>query len=123
MKNIIKNTFMAACMLFIMSSCAIRIGTVVPNSHYVYPNSNVTPLGQTSSEIKKTGFLIPPNFKAQDVDRLYNDALAKHAGADVLLDYSVDTKVTTYLIVHVLKTTLVGTAAQMEVGKQDIGKK
>lgn len=120
--KIITNTCVVIFILVMVSSCAIRVGTVVPNSHYVYPNSNVTPLGHTYSEIKKTGIIVPPNFKAQDVDRLYNDALAKHAGADVILDYSVDTKVTSFFIFHFLKTTLVGTAAQMEVGKQDIGK-
>lgn len=105
----------------VMSSCSIKIGTLVPNSHYVYPNSNVTPLGQTSSQIKKTGFLFPPTFKAKDVDQLYNNALAKYAGADLLIDYNIDTKITSFFIFHFLKTSIVGTAAQMEVGKQDIG--
>jgi len=123
MKISIINTCISCIILVVMSSCAITVGTVVPNSHYVYPNSNITPLGQTSSEIKKTGVLIPPAFKAQDVDKLYNDALSKHSGSDLILDYSVDTKVTTFFIFHFLKTTLVGTAATMEVGKQDIGKK
>lgn len=122
MKNLIKNSFIALFMLSVMSSCSIRVGTVVPNSHYVYPNSNVTPLGQTTSEIKKTGILFPPAFKARDVDELYNTALAKHSGSDVIVDYSVDTKITSVFIFHFLKTTLSGTAAQMEVGKQDIGK-
>lgn len=107
---------------FLLTSCSITIGTVVPNSHYVYPNSNVTPLGQTSSEIKKTGIIIPPAFKTQDVDKLYNDALAKQSGADVIIDYNVDTKITSIFIFHFLKTNLSGTAAKMEVGKQDIGK-
>ena len=109
--------FMGCC----FSSCAIKVGSVVPNSHYVYPNSNVTPLGQTTAVIKKTGFIVPPAFKARDVDQLYNSALSKHSGADLVIDYSVDTKVTTFFIFHFLKTTLVGTAAKMEVGKQDIG--
>ena len=104
-----------------LSSCAIKVGSVVPNSHYVYPNSNVTPLGHTTAVIKKTGFIVPPSFKAKEVDQLYNSALSKHSVADLVIDYSVDTKVTTFFIFHFLKTTLVGTAAKMEVGKQDIG--
>ena len=122
MKSILNfRTLLIIIGCLVVSSCSLKIGSVVPNSHYVYPNSNVMPLGQTSSEIRKTGFIIPPAFKAQDVDQLYTTALSKHSGADLIIDYSVDTKITSFFIFHFLKTTLVGTAAKMEVGKQDIG--
>ncbi len=121
MKSIANNILFFGVVVFLLSSCAVRVGSVIPNSHYVYPNSNVTPLGHTYSEIKKTGVIIPPAFKARDVDQLYNTALSRHSGADVIIDYSVDTKITSFFIFHFLKTTLVGTAAKMEVGKQDIG--
>jgi hypothetical protein len=123
MKRIFINTFVALFLIAALSSCSIKTGLVVTNSHYVYPNSNVTPLGTTSAEVKKFSVVIPPGFKARDVDNLYNQALSKHSGSDLIIDYSVDTKVTTFFIFHFLKTSLVGTAAKMEVGKQDIGMK
>jgi hypothetical protein len=106
---------------FLISSCSITQGSITPSSHYVYPNSNVTPLGATNARIKKFGFILPPRFRARDLDRLYGDAMAKHAGADLILDNKVDSKNTFLFIFHFMTVTISGTAAKMEVGKQDIG--
>lgn len=105
----------------LLSSCSITQGSVVPTSHYVYPNSNVTPLGRTYSEVKKFGFLFPPRFRARDLDRLYGDAMSRHQGSDILIDSKVDSRNTFVFIFHFMKVTIEGTAAKMEVGKQDIG--
>ena len=115
------NIMMAVALAVVVTSCSITQGTVVPNTHYVYPNSNVTPLGSTSSQISKFGFFFPPTFKTKDLDKLYGDALSRHSGADLLLDCKVDSKNTSLVIFYFMKTTLAGTAAKMEVGKQDIG--
>lgn len=105
----------------LLSSCSITQGSVVPTSHYVYPNSNVTPLGHTSAEVKKFGFILPPRFRARDLDRLYGDAMSRHQGSDILIDSKVDSRNTFLFIFHFMKVTIDGTAAKMEVGKQDIG--
>lgn len=119
-KSILTRTLAVVVLAIITSSCSMKLGSIVPNSHYVYPNSNITPLGNTSSEIKKFSVIVPPSFKAQDVDQLYNSALSQHSGADVIIDYSVDTKITSVFIFHFLKTSIAGTAAKMEVGKQEL---
>jgi hypothetical protein len=105
----------------LLTSCSITQGSIVPSTHYVYPNSNVTPLGATSAQVKKFGILFPPGFKAKDLDKLYGDALSKHAGADLILDSKVDSKNTFLMIFHFMTVSISGTAAKMEVGKQDIG--
>ncbi|HZY78076.1 MAG TPA: hypothetical protein VFE50_01040 [Cyclobacteriaceae bacterium] len=96
-------------------------GAISPSSHYVFPNSNVTPLGSTTAQIKKFSVLFPPKFKAKDLDELYGQAMSKHQGSDLIIDNKVDTKFTTIFIFQTMTVTLSGTAAHMEVGKQDIG--
>ena len=98
-------------------------GQISPASHYVYPNSNVTPLGSTNSEIKKFSVVFPPKLRAKDLDELYGQAMSKHQGSDLIIDTKVDTKFTTIFIFQTMKVTLSGTAAHMEVGQQYIGQK
>jgi hypothetical protein len=108
----------AAC---VFTSCSVTQGSINPTSHYVFPNSNVTPLGSTSAHISKFGFILPPRFRARDLDKLYSQALSKHQGADIIIDNKVDSKNTFLFIFHFLSVSMSGTAAKMEVGKQDIG--
>jgi hypothetical protein len=105
----------------VFTSCSVTQGSINPTSHYVYPNSNVTPLGSTTAQINKFGFILPPRFRARDLDKLYNQALSKHQGADIIIDNKVDSKNTFLFIFHFLNVSMSGTAAKMEIGKQDIG--
>jgi len=114
-----------ALIAVIASSCATSVGSVVPSSHYVYPNSNVSPMGQTTATFSKMSILFPPKFTAQDSETLFNQALARYPGSDIVIDYKTDTKLTMFpilLTIWKLDITVTGTAAKMEVGKQDIGK-
>ena len=100
-----------------------KLGGIVPTSQFVYPNSNVTPLGPTQSSKTKFCILIPPGWSIKDTRQVYNGALSKVPGANVLIDYKEDTTVSTYFFLfHTITYNLDGTAAKMEVGKQDIGK-
>ena len=113
---------LAFTLLFVATifGCTIKAGTMVTNSAYVFPNSNVTPLGQASGEWKKTSFFIPYTLKPADIERLVDNALEKYPGADVLLDYGFDTKITAFMGFYFLTMNVYGTAAKMEVGLQDI---
>ena len=125
MKKNIAILLTAVGFLAFLSSCTITSGSIVPTSHYVYPNSNVTPLGQTSASFSKFSILFPPKFTGEDSEALFNQALSRYPGADVVLDYKTDTKITMFPIFITLwkmDITVTGTAAKMEVGKQDIGK-
>lgn len=108
----------------ILSGCSIEYGQQVISSHYVYPNSNVTPLGYTSAELSKIGIIFPSQIKKNDYERLFNEALSKHQGADIIIDMGIDVKYTQIpipiLTIWITKFTLQGTAANMEVGEQDL---
>lgn len=112
--------------LILFSGCAVsNIGGIYTNKQFVYPNSNITPLGQTSAKKFKVQFLMlnPVSFKKKDYEKVEREALSKYPEADILINGSADWTqywvLMSYLIVY--KYTLTGTAAKMEVGLQDIG--
>ncbi len=112
--------------LILFSGCAVsNLGGTYTNKQFVYPNSNVTPLGQTSAKKFKVQVLMlnPVSFKKKDYEKVEREALSKYPEADILINGSADWTqywvLMNYIIVY--KYTLTGTAAKMEVGKQDIG--
>jgi hypothetical protein len=122
MKQIIRYVIViAVCASFF--GCTQKMGTFSEQTHFSYPNSNVKPLGQVKSSIKKTRILFPYLYKAEDIKGLINEALAQKPGADLLINYKTDTKITSlpfppYLIWQTV--TLEGTAASIEVGEQEL---
>ena len=107
-----------------MSGCSMKFGNIAEKSHFAIPNSNVRPLGQVSVEKTKSSFIIPPSIDASDVRALLNAALQQKAGADMIINYSVDTKVTVIPIpifsYYIVTMSLSGTAASMEVGEKGL---
>lgn len=91
-------------------------------SQFIYPNSNVTPLGPVTYSATKTSFFVPPHWKIEDTKAAYRNALAKAPGATALVDYKEDTTYTSILFFNSTTYSLEGTAIKMEVGKQDISK-
>lgn len=113
--------------LFFLSGCAVsNIGGTYTNKQFVYPNSNVTPLGPTSATITKVQFLMlnPVRFRKKDYDKAERKALSAYPDADILINGSADWTqywvLMNYIIVY--RYTLTGEAVKMEVGMQDIGK-
>jgi len=100
--------------------CAVKMGHFVPNSHFAYPNSNITNLGPVSAEVKKSAFLIPPTLTLDDVRGAYRSALQKAQGANILINFKEDTTFTMYPYFYVISYQIEGTAAHMEVGKQTL---
>lgn len=105
--------------------CAVGGGTrIAPESHFVFPNSNVKALGPVSATYQSPMTLfIPPPIRTAEIDQtLYQTALAKMQDADLVIDYVVTTEITLlpipYLSVYLTKHRLEGTAAKMTVGKQ-----
>jgi hypothetical protein len=112
----------AVIIITALTSCSIKMGATIPSSNYIFPNSNVTPLGQTYARFKKTSFFIPPGMNGGRVVKdLAESAKQKYPDADILIDYTVDTKFTSIMMFHTINIELRGTAAKMEIGKQDIG--
>ena len=103
------------------NGCSFTVGHLVPNSQFAYPNSNIKSLGPVTSELKRGGWLFPPQFTIEDIKNCYNNALAKAAGANILINYKEGTTLTEFpLAIYELKYSLTGEAAQMTVGKQEL---
>ena len=56
MRVFISRSLLGILLMFtsFMVGCSITVGDFVPNSNFAFPNSNVEPLGQVTTEISKT---------------------------------------------------------------------
>ena len=111
----------------IMSGCSTKVGFSGSNTistNFVYPNSNVVPLGEVSAETSKTTWFLPPTLTYEDVVELREQALSQQAGATNIINPMVDTKFTVIPIpilnIFTMTTTIKGTAVKAEVGKQKL---
>lgn len=89
-----------------------------PQSHYGYPNSNVTPLSHVKGQATKTAFFTLPMITSSlQHDAIYN-ALQQAKGADLLVNTFHFMDITNLVILPIYTITyrVEGTAAKMEVG-------
>jgi len=106
--------------LFAMAGCSVKGGQFRDETNFSFPNSNVTPLGSVKSTMSRWSFLTTPIGEA-DALLLLKDAIGQKAGADLVINYTLDTKVTVFpLFIYKTDMVLEGTAAKMEVGEQDL---
>ena len=89
-------------------------------SHFAYPNSNITPIGHVKGSASITG-LMPVVQDADMEEQAIQNALAQKGG-DVLVDYTMTTKVTMlplmFINIYTTDLTVEGTATKMEIGKK-----
>jgi hypothetical protein len=116
-----------------LAGCTTLFYTGVnPNSHYVYPNSNVKPLGQIKSETDEWGVnLLGIQLKgspfchvsAEMQEQALNDAIRKGNG-DLLINYVEYQRMLLIPLPYVMVTKstygVEGTAAKMDVGMQEL---
>ena len=107
-----------ASLLGLNFGCSTQYGAMVPNSAFVFPNSNVTPLYPVKAEKSKTWLFIAPSLTHKDIKATYDQALTQAPGANLLVNYREDTTLTTILFFQHLHYKIEGTAARMEVGKK-----
>ncbi len=117
-----------ATIAVLQAGCSMTRGTFEPSTHFAYPNSNVQPLGHVSGIVKEGSFIIPPELTKEKALKLISDTLAQKPGADMVVNYRLDTTYTVYpfyslplYIVQEIK--LEGTAVKMQVGEQEIAPK
>ena len=95
-----------------------------PNSHYAYPNSNVTELGPVKAKLTTgIGFLFfIPDLATAAMDRqIYQAALDQQAGANLIIDYILVNEMRQVGPLFTWTTIEIdGTAARMEVGEQQL---
>lgn len=89
-------------------------------THFSFPNSNVTPLGQVKSSLSKWSIGLLP-VDSGDALNLVNEAIAQKSGANLMLNYIIDTRITIFLpFVYKADMLVEGTAAKMEIGEQEL---
>jgi len=106
--------------MIVVTGCSTTQGSFNEKSHFSYPNSNVKALGAFKVTKSRTSFLIPPSFTREEELELMNEALNQKSGADLLVNYTVNTKFTRIPIIpfYTVEVTMEGTAASMKVGTQ-----
>ena len=89
-------------------------------SHYSYPNSNVIPLGEAVGQVSQIAFFMPPELSGALERQAVEAALQTKPGAELLLNYVSEAKLTTVVFIFILDYTVHGTAAKMEVGRKPL---
>jgi len=103
-----------------LSGCVFASASQSPQSHFVFPNSNVIPLSESEGSTSKLCGLLIVQFAGPDADdqeTATREALAKSNG-DVLINVRTSTKMINFGVATICTTTVQGTAAKMEVGRQ-----
>ena len=90
-------------------------------THFDFPNSNVTPLGPVKVSISGPGGLFsPPFMTSADESHLFQEAVNRVDGASLVLDYYSTFIVKEFWPVFWSRMELEGTAAKMEVGSKPL---
>lgn len=105
-------TFVTGCT--VGSAISLR-----PQSHFDYPNSNVTPLGRVQAEGSTVNFLFPVVTDADLREEVIQKAL-KQKGGDILIDYLLKAEISSFLFFYTTTYKVEGTAAKMVVGKKTL---
>lgn len=117
-----KKLFAALITTVMLSSCVQTFYLRKAQSHFTYPNSNVTPIGDIKGQTgTKFGFLFPPSVTSELEEEAYQDALRKSSDADLIINADVYWTVINVLgYFHFGKMRVEGQGAKMEVGKQKL---
>lgn len=110
--------------LLTLSGCVIAsTADLSPQSHFDFPNSNVTAIGPAKGEATNFRVFVPSNVDANLEETAYQRAL-QQTGGDMLIDmYKTSaTRMINLMYLQIYWTTLTveGTAAKMEIGKQKL---
>jgi len=102
-----------------IAGCYSKFGSLEPNSHFAYPNSNVKAIGPVQASDWKLGFIFGRSIDKPFVMKVYNEAL-RTSGGDLIIDAKFDTSTLMLWPFSVTTLTLDGTAATMVIGKQEL---
>lgn len=108
------------CVSLFLCACTHKVYSLHPQSHFDYPNSNVRPIASTSGTASEMALGLTPGLSGELKRMAIDSALKKQAGADILVNYIAEAKITSFLILPIsaITYTVHGTASKMEVGKQ-----
>lgn len=107
----------------LLSGCTIKMAVRRTSTKFVYPNSNVSPLGRVKAKSPQSfSIFVPKFFDAKQIDELSAQALSQKGG-DILVNPKIVVK--TILVPIMLpfmfsSMEIEGTAAKMVIGKQEL---
>ncbi len=107
-----------------LDACTFGNGAFIqPNSHFAYPNSNVTPIGHVHAKRSTLCGILFVTWNPQYgklAEEAMNEAMLS-AGGDLLINYKSETRMFMFPYLFAMCTAEVsGTAAKMEIGKQEL---
>ena len=104
------------------SGCAASGVVRIPESEFIYPNSNVTPLEDVdvSSTFLCGAFGDYPILRPrQERDELLETA-KEQSGADVIINANFEVSVVDVLLFAICTTRVTGQGVKVELGRQDL---
>lgn len=114
------NIYLIGMATILLSACTTVSYDLHPKSHYDYPNSNIKPLGEAVGKTSQVTLFVPPQQYGEIERQAVEAALRTKPGADLLINYVSETKLTILPIIYIMNYTVHGTAASMSVGSQKI---
>lgn len=114
---------LAALSVVFVSGCTMKMGLRNTNTKFVYPNSNVSPLGNVkAASPSRFSVFSAAMFDAKEINETVEKALAQKGG-DILVNSKIVYKVTLiplFLPMMISSYEIEGMAAKMVVGKQEL---
>ena len=116
---------LALLMLFV-PACLLPGGSFrINSSHFAFPSSNVYPMNTVEGKASKLCGILFINWGSPDADLMnsaVNDALSKAPGSSMIINMQSDSKLFMIPALFALCiTNVMGTAARVVIGEQDLG--
>jgi hypothetical protein len=111
-----------AC-VFLTGGCKVaQFVQHAPESHFNFPNSNVTPMGPVKvSEAGEFCLFVAPDLYTSDYDeKVYAAAFAQQPGSNLIIDYDKNYRAYEFWPFMWSTLELEGTACRAEVAKQPL---
>lgn len=106
-----------------LTGCTMKVGSMIPNDRFAYPNSNVEPLGKVQASVSKWSVVVPITPTKELFEELRAEA-AKQKGGDMIINakMTTDTLMIPLYVLYIYRTevTLEGTAAKQTIGRQEL---
>ena len=124
MKSLVRSImigFIGGAIIFSWLGCTHKSGLFLRNSKFVYPNSNVEPIGHVFASESWATLFFPQRIGLDEINDVVNTAL-RGKGGNLLINYKMTVAVTGFPIIplYITELTVDGTAAKMTIGRQEL---
>jgi hypothetical protein len=115
---------LATALLYLLcTGCSFGAASISPSSHFAFPNSNVIPIGSASGKKTRLCGILFIQWGSPDGDdqEAATQRALKESGGDILINVRTDSQI--FFIPYLFSlciTKVQGTAAKMEVGRQQL---